>query len=127
MSRRSRAWLGVAVLCTCATLGASPLRADYIVCYEPKNAQSRISCEAVCQQGEWLVQRSEQGWAGCEAEGPDCGTAWSEWADEVVVAPDPCSAGCWRTETLDTDFRTRNDMAEMRDLWQCRGMRDADR
>jgi hypothetical protein len=132
MSHWSRVWVAVALLCTTVVLGPTPLRADYIVCEQPSTSQSRISCEVACQEGERLVQRSDTEWAGCGTEGPNCGTAWSEWQSETAFGgaappPDPCPAGCWQTETVDNEFRTVVDQGvEFRDLWQCQGVEAMD-
>lgn len=130
MSRRTRAWSLAALLGTLAATGALPLQAAYIVCYAPDHHQSRISCEAACQERERLVQTSEDEWAGCEAEVPYCGTVWSEWEpDELrggaVGAADPCPAGCWRTVTIDGQFRTENGASQVRWRWQCQGTKTA--
>lgn len=131
MSRHSHIWVVVALLGPSAVIGPTPLWAEYIVCEQPSTSQSRISCEAVCAEGERLVQKSENEWAGCGTEGPDCGTVWSEWQSEMAFAgtappPDPCPAGCWQTETVDNEFRTvEGQGVEFRDLWQCQGVEAA--
>lgn len=126
-----RGWLSTAVLGVVVVSGPSPLQAEYILCWDSANVRSRISCEASCEEGERLVQRSEDTWAGCGQAGPDCGTAWSDWDSEMAVGDDatplldPCPEGCWRTETSDAEFRTVTEGDEIRELWQCQGVEAA--
>lgn len=126
MRSRSRARLAAALIGGVAVGGPSSLRSEYVLCWDTAGVRSRISCETACREGERLVQRSDDAWAGCGTEGPDCGTAWSGWDSEMAVgdaAPllDPCPAGCWRTETVDAEFRNAAEGAEIRELWRCQG------
>lgn len=125
MARHGRDWLLAALLGASVWLGPSLLRADYIICWHPETFGVRVSCEPSCETGEWLWGRYEDEWLGCGTEGPDCGTSWGEWGHYTVVGPaDPCPQGCWRTETVENDFRIRSDGAkQQRDRWQCQGAR----
>lgn len=130
MGQRSQMWLAAVLLGAGGLVGPSALRAEYILCYDAPSVRSRVSCEATCREGERLVQRSDDDWAGCGQVGPDCGTAWSEWESEMAVGDatpllDPCPAGCWRTETVDAEFRTVTEGAEIRELWRCQGVEAA--